>query len=74
MVNKKIDMHVTDVPNVVLACYILHNVCEIRGDEFNEQWLEDFDIVQPDDVHISNTIQDGGIYSRELLVNYLEHH
>ena len=34
---KKIDMHINNVPNVVLACCILHNICEIHGDEFNEE-------------------------------------
>ena len=71
--NKKIDMHVNNVPNVVLACCILHNVCEIHGDEFNEEWLEDLDLVQLDDTHVSTTTQDGGTV-RDLLVNYFEHH
>ena len=66
-------MYVNNVPNVVLACCILHNVCEIHGDEFNEEWLEDLDLVQPDDTHVSTTTQDGGIV-RDLLVNYFEHH
>ena len=34
--NKKIDMHVNRVPNVVLVSYILHNISEIHDDEFNE--------------------------------------
>ena len=66
-------MHVNNVANVVLACCILHNVYDIHGHEFKEQWLEDLDIVQPDDVHVSTTTQDGGIV-RDLLVNYLKHH
>ena len=45
-------MHVNNVPNVVLVCWILHNVWEIHGDEFNEEWLEDLDLVQPDDTQM----------------------
>ena len=58
--NKKIEMHVDNVPNVILACCILHNVCEIHNDEFNEEWLADVDLEQPDDTHVSTTTTDGG--------------
>ena len=70
---KKIDMHINNVPNVVLACCILHNICEIHGDEFNEEWLEDLDLVQLDDTDVSTTTHDGGTV-RDLLANYFEHH
>ena len=46
--------------------------CEIHGDEFNEQWLDDLDLNQPGDTHVSTTTQDGGTV-RNLLVNYFEH-
>ena len=68
--NKKIDMHIDNVPNVILACCILHNVCEIHNDDFNEEWLDD---EQPDDTHVSTSNEGGGTV-RELLVNYFEHH
>ena len=69
---EKVDMYVNNVPNV-LACCTLHNVCEIQGDEFNEEWLDDLDLVQPDDTHVSTTTQGGGTV-RDLLVNYFKHH
>ena len=38
---KRNDMLVTNVPNVIAACCTLHNICDIRGDVFIEEWLED---------------------------------
>ena len=34
------DMHIENVPNVVGACCMLHNICEIHNDTFNEEWLQ----------------------------------
>ena len=31
---------VTNVPKVVTACCILHNICEIHGNMFDDDWLE----------------------------------
>ena len=42
---KRNDMNVENVPHVVAACCVLHNVCEIHGDTFNENWS--FDDEQP---------------------------
>ena len=28
---------------LVIACCILHNICEIHGDEFSEEWLDGVD-------------------------------
>ena len=29
-----------DVPELVAVCCVLHNMCEVHGDTFNEEWLE----------------------------------
>ena len=34
-------MDVCNVPRIVTACCILHNICEIHGDELNNSWLEE---------------------------------
>ena len=34
------DMDIENVPCMVTACCILHNMCVIHGDTFNELWLE----------------------------------
>ena len=33
---KKIDMHIDNVPNVVAAFCVLHNICEIHGETFDD--------------------------------------
>ena len=33
---KSNDMNIQNVPTVITACCILHNVCEVHGDCFNE--------------------------------------
>ena len=31
ILNKRIDMGLKSVPNIVYACFVLHNICEIKG-------------------------------------------
>ena len=40
---KRIDTHISRMPTVVAVCAILHNICEIHGDEFNHEWLENLE-------------------------------
>ena len=40
---KRLDVAVCDVPELVSACCVLHNVCEIHGDHFNVEWLDGVD-------------------------------
>ena len=37
---KRLDVNVVDVPVVVAACCALHNICEVLGEAFEEEWLE----------------------------------
>ena len=37
---KQSEMVVENVPNVVTACCILHNMCEIHGETFDETWIQ----------------------------------
>ena len=37
---KRLDVNIDDVPELVAACCVLHNICEIHGDEFNVEWME----------------------------------
>ena len=39
MLIKQNEMNVTNVPNIVVACRILYNMCEIHGEEFDNDWL-----------------------------------
>jgi hypothetical protein len=30
---------ISDVPELVTACCVLHNICEVDGEQFSEEWL-----------------------------------
>ena len=38
---KRNDVRVDHITNLVTACCILHNLCEIHQDSFDEQWLDE---------------------------------
>ena len=38
---KQNDMYIDHVPQVVLACCILNNMCEIHGETFISSWMDD---------------------------------
>ena len=38
---KRNDMHTNHIPTVVAAACILHNMCEVHGERFNDAWLQD---------------------------------
>ena len=35
---KQMDFALENVPNIVAACIILHNLCEMYGDHFQSEW------------------------------------
>ena len=37
---KHLDVATDSVPGLVGACCVLHNVCEIQGDSFDQEWME----------------------------------
>ena len=68
-------MHVENVPHVVAACCVLHNICEIHGDKFNDEWLQD--IHEQEDVSsshqqaaMSSSSTESGDEVRNVLVEY----
>ena len=36
----KVNVDVTDVPELVGACCTLHNICQAHGEDFEDTWLE----------------------------------
>ena len=38
---KRNDMHISHIPTVTAAACILHNMCEVHGERFNDAWLQD---------------------------------
>ena len=41
------DLHVSNVPHVVAACAVLHNICEISGDHCLTDWIVGDDAAIP---------------------------
>ena len=56
---KRMDHQLENVPNVVAACVVLHNMCEMFGDNCREEWVhqEEPSVAQPTSVtsHYSET-------------------
>ena len=74
---KQNDMDVATVPDVVVACCILHNIWEIHGEEFDDAWLRESRQqsqrwLQPTTVPQADRETDPDKI-RETLVNYLFH-
>ncbi len=71
---KRLDVNVSVMQNVVAACCVLHNVCEVHGDSFSEEWLEGIDNSQTDaaDVGVSQT--KSGESSRRAFMAYFQQH
>ena len=68
---KQNDMMVSNVPTVVAAACVLHNMCEIDGESFDESWSNDEsdDLSQPDR-HSHSTISRESVSIREAFVHY----
>ena len=37
---KRLNVDVSDVPEHVATCCVLHNMCEVHGDSFDDEWLD----------------------------------
>lgn len=70
---KQNDMFVEKVPQIVLACCILHNLCEVHGDTFCSTWLQcstPTQLQQP--ARVSTSIsQTSATLVRDTLVQYM---
>jgi hypothetical protein len=74
---KRLDVKTCDVPLIIVACCILHNICEIHHNEFNSEWLELNDMQQPNLVSADETEagpgDSSGTVIRQALVRYFTH-
>ena len=71
--SKEIEMDVKNVPHVIAACCVLHNTCEIHGDSFNEEWLQEIDLMdQPDSAMNAQFPSRAANDLRTTLMNYFQ--
>ena len=70
---KRNDMSIEHIPCIISACCILHNVCEIHGETFNETWLEDVNNTQQPQVAVQQPVARGSApqRTRNALMQYL---
>ena len=71
---KQNDMDISHVPQVVTACCILHNMCEVHGDAFNDTWFEDSQLDQPHSPTPSTLPTSQARAVRDFLVQYFLTH
>ena len=38
---KRNDAATEDVPTIISACCVLHNICEVHKEQFDETWMEE---------------------------------
>jgi hypothetical protein len=67
---KQNEMDISRVPQVITACCILHNICEVHGDAFAETWLEGPDLMQPNPVTAPQAACSQAKQIRDILVQY----
>ena len=66
-------MLTNNVPTVVSAACVLHNVCEIHGESLDESWASNdasSDTAQPDRYPTDNTAVNGFVAIGVVLMDY----
>ena len=71
---KQSDMDVANMPHIVAACCVLHNVCEIHQDAFHDTWMEGVEVEQLSSPATSTIISSHSKVIRDSLVQYLYRH
>ena len=63
---KRLDADISNVPEVVATCCVLHNVCEVHGEEFCEEWLQETENARSEST--SATIANNQSYSSAVSI------
>ena len=68
---KRNDMNIENIPHVITAACILHNICKVHDEHFNDTWLQnlDGDYDQPETV-ARNTATGPPQNVRNALIEY----
>jgi hypothetical protein len=66
-------MSIEKIPCIISACCILHNVCEIHVETFNDKWLEDVNNSQQPQVAAQQPVARGSVpqRTRNALMQYM---
>ena len=72
---KRLDINVKDVSELVAACCTLHNVCEVHGDTFDEDWLEGVENISSTNTADGGSSQsESGENIRQAFMSYFQQH
>ena len=75
---KRNDMHLNNIPVVVTVACVLHNICEIDGDTFNDSWLSEelsgSNFPQPSTIAHHTILGNRAKQTRDTLVQYFTTH
>jgi len=72
---KRNDMHTDNIPHVIAAVCVLHNICEVHHEHFNDAWLQNSDgeYDQTSTVATRDTSVGSPHIIRNALVSYFQH-
>lgn len=71
---KRIDIDVQNVPELIAACCTLHNICEVHGDSFDEDWLEGVEVTRGAEANDGTIQSESGDSIRRALMSYFQQH
>lgn len=72
---KRNDTNISFLPTLVTACCVLHNLCEVHGDSFNDDWLPEEDRDEPATAQTAAAVQTptaGAVAIRNALCDYFD--
>ena len=71
---KRNDMNVDNIPHVITAACILHNICEVHGEHFNDTWVQNVDSDYDQPVTVARDTATGPPQNvRNALIKYFRH-
>ena len=71
---KRIDIDVRNVPELIATCCTLHNIYEIHGDSFDEDWPEGVEVTHEADANDGATQSESGDSIWQALMSYFQQH
>ena len=67
---KRNDTSIDDLPKLVSACCVLHNICELRGEAFDDDWMENDSAFSSVSQPVSTSTDINGDQIRTALTQY----
>ena len=67
---KRNDVLIDDLPKLVAACCVLHNICESRSESFDEDWMQDVSDHHSVNSHSTSSVDNSGKTIREALMTW----